>query len=67
MEPIYTNLTEEQRDTVLEYAASGGLAIETGDDEEKGRYYARLLPADPGAPGWTGDAIRGLESALGLG
>lgn len=68
MEPIYEDLTEEQRDLALEYAASGGLPIEThtaGDDTV--RFTVRLLPADTGGPGWTGEAIAGLEKVLGLG
>jgi hypothetical protein len=67
MEPIYPGLTEEQRDKAQAYAASLGLAFETGADEEEGQYYLSPLPGDEGAPQWDGPALRGLEEVLGFG
>lgn len=67
MEPIYLGLTEEQRDKAQAYAASLGLAFETGADEQEGRYYVSPLSGDEGALQWDGSALRGLEEVLGLG
>lgn len=62
--PVYTELTEAQRDAAQEYAGSLGLAFESGYDQQGDWYYVRAMKCDEGAPQWDEAALAGLDEVL---